>query len=298
MAKKSSKQIEPPPARFGHAWRWTLGAVALAGIAAGLGFAYRQGRNELDAWTNSQPGIRLTLDEVVRPPMPEWLQRDVVGETLAALYPDGILLTASDIVPATGSRLEQLPWVESVRVEKGQSRLELAIEYRRPLLFVPRGGLGFYVDRDGIVLPPEEARAESLRGCMVLEGLDTRQTPTVGTPYADERVKEAAQFALALEEYRQPFQLLLLKINSFAGEAPTCELRTRYGSRIVWGKIDLADRELFEVKVGRLLNHLRAHGSLDKPDGPYQFDLSELTPSTPEEPASSNPNTAVRLSDR
>lgn len=260
--------------RPGPSWRPVRGAGVIA-IAAFTLCGMAWGAYALRHHANQLPSVQLGVDHVMMSPQPEWVRRDLLRTALDAMGVSGstIPLAQADLVARLGAELSASPWIERVRVDRRRGELRIEASYRRPVLFIPwgDGNRGSYLDEHGVVLPAADADPQSLKSCLVLEGVAPTRLPVPGAAWRDVRIRSACQLAGRLAAVRRKLDLVVLTINE-GPNGPLASLRTRRGSRIEWGPPDLdqADRH-----VARLIAHQTRFGSLDQPRGPYYFDLTQ-----------------------
>ena len=133
--------------------RWFLNllvAVMIAGLVALLVEMFWSKALHSDFFAVSVP----------RPDTPEWLDGDVVWR---AIQDDEYLsrrhsTLEPDLERRVAERLAEIPWVKYViRVKKTYpNRLDIKLEYRRPVAEVVEKGVWYLVDEDGVCLGPEE----------------------------------------------------------------------------------------------------------------------------------------------
>jgi hypothetical protein len=266
---------EAPPKR-----RWTIPrALRLPGlvilVAVGLLLAGRVAAGLATQWMANASELRLPLEQVQATPQPEWIHPQLVPSLLHRWSRDGktIGLAQPDLVRQVGEALERSPWVQRVRVEKSARSLQIHLDYRRPVLFIPwgEGTEGCYVDETGVVLPAEQASRESLRSCLIAEGLSLQELPKIGSQLKSRLAKDVCRLAGFLHSVKS--RLDLVAIIASAPDQPLV-VRTRRGSKILWGLP--SDRSQDDAKLHELLSYQNHRGGLDQPNGPYQFDLPAM----------------------
>lgn len=160
LTASKRKSAARPRRRARPAWlapllRWTGGAVALAVLGGVIGWAVESGR-VASAWDTTVTGVHritadagLAVDDVLvtgrRETDPATLL-DVVG------VERGMPILAVDL-DAVRQRVEALPWVKSVRVERHlPDTLFIALTERRPLALWQRHRALALVDEEGVVI--------------------------------------------------------------------------------------------------------------------------------------------------
>lgn len=277
-----------PPGAGRRLVPWLLGMALLGGALAAL-------------WRFVEPhivaGPHYTLDprHIALSPLPGWIKTDVRGEALRNAGLDGPL---SMLDPQLAERLykafELHPWVAKVdRVAKlSPDRVEVVLQYRRPVCMVEVPGGLFPVDAQAVLLPSADFSPLEAQRYPRLSGIQTVTEGPVGAQWRDAHVQGAARLAAVLLEGWT--ELGLERITPAAAAAPAAssaaaqyEVYTKAGARILWGCApgeSAAGEPPPEEKLARLRNYVRQRGSLD---GPQEIDLRQA-------PAGAAPRTAAR----
>ncbi|MGL5095402.1 MAG: hypothetical protein ACRDD1_07430, partial [Planctomycetia bacterium] len=176
-----------------------------------------------------------------------------------------------------GAALEQSPWLCDARVARGFRATTIDASYRRPVLFVPRGGRsGCYVDGAARVLPADDVAPAALRQCLTLDGVVGDLPLAVGRPIDDARIRAASGLANRLESLRSDAGFSVFHATVDAAGRVALDVRTNGGSVVrwgVWNPADPVEAALVEAKIDRLRRYVDRFGGLDYPAGPYLFDL-------------------------
>ncbi|MFO0944777.1 MAG: hypothetical protein U1D30_02340 [Planctomycetota bacterium] len=253
-----------------------LGVVMV--LASLLGLFYFAGGRVSEVLANSDDNV-ITARDIQITPVPAWIRADLLGSALVAAGVDEnrVSLGERNLVERVGRGIESSPWVSKVEVRKSHRHLGIKVDYRRPVVCVPvgQGDKCCYLAEDGTVLPFAEATPASLETCLVVEGIQVESLPDAGRPIGKPGILAAAQLASLLLEKKESLDLLVIVIGNETSAGFGCELRTRRGSRIAWGTIRPGDPGASREKMSQLQLHRERHGSLEKPRGPYYFDLTQ-----------------------
>ena len=287
MSKSKSKRGESEePARRPIPWRIlkTLGLVfGLTLLAGGAGLGIAVVRAALLRQVAHLDGPIVRGSDVRLSPNPGWLRADLARQVLEPLgWWDGALpMSDPELTRKLAEAFERSPWVSAARVCKGYGRVEVELIHRAPVACLPWGERCCYIDRDTVVLPADEVEPAALGRCLVLENLGRPEAlPAVGQRFRDPRIAAAAALAHLLAPERDRLQLLVVIVESPVGQPPRCRLKTRRGARILWGDA-LAGTPTPADKLARLVEYQRRFGSLEHPDGPYEFDVTTASALAP-----------------
>lgn len=269
-----------------------LGGFVLGGRAIWLKFA---------PTILSGPDYLVTAECIVVNPPPEWIQSDVVGESVLNGSLDGLKITENRLTVKVADAFAMHPWVEEVvRVHKSfPARVEVELRYRKPVAMVEVMSNGhpalFPVDRLGVLLPPQDFMppqdfvppvdfdpAAATRYLRINVGLSWPAGP-VGTPWGDNKVAGAAEIADLLGTQWQKLGLLRVIVETDS-EEPALRLPSLYvitaenGSRILWGHApgkEISREATADTKLARLVRYCENAGRLtDTP--PQQIDLRDI----------------------
>jgi hypothetical protein len=161
-----------------------------------------------------------------------------------------------------------------VVIRKGRQSLDVTVEYRRPVVFVPLNNKqGVYLDGNGVVLPPEQATEESLRSCLAFEGAEISFLPQAGAVVEDAPSQAAAKLASELAPVKAKLGLVKMKLDRTGSESFAFKLTDRPGNQIWWRGSD-TDSKIVARIVQSLLDYQTSYGALEKPAGPYAFDFT------------------------
>jgi hypothetical protein len=240
-------------------------------------------------WGEVGPRVLASQEYLVGPqqvelsPPPRWIHSDIKAEVFRDASLDGPLsIMDDDLVDRIRAAFALHPWVARVvRVAKHHpARVEVEVEYRRPVLMVEVPGGLLPVDARGVLLPVGDFSPVEAARYPRLVGADTSPLGTVGQAWGDARVVGAAEIAGVLGAEWD--ELKLARIASLpapigiAKHEPCYVLMTRAGTRIVWGRAPGADPlgEPTAAQKAALLRHYASeHGSLDEAQAAGGLDL-------------------------
>ena len=187
-------------------------------------------------------------------------------------------LTA-DVAAAFGKH----PWVSKVvRVQKAfPASISVELEYRRPVATVQVSGLRIPVDGHAVILPMQDLSKADVDRYPLITNIYLKPTVKPGTVSTDPALIAATKLADLLREKWSPLKLeaisaTKLASGSTAADSIMLELRTKGGSKILWGRVPGSDHpgELEPTqKIRRLENYLTEFGDYLQPHGPYEIDI-------------------------
>lgn len=235
------------------------------------------------------PRFQFATSEIQFNEPPDWIPGDLLQQVIRrAGLPEHSSVLKPDWAVEISEAFEQHPWVSqviSVRSMNPQA-VSVELEFRRPVAMVEvRTGL-YPIDRESILLPPEDfAQRDTQRYCLIRNAQSTPQG-TAGMEWGDLGVLGAAAVADALSQpsndssfpYWRKLGIAAIEIPRrtkahVTAEDLLYELVTVNGSRIKWGRAPGVDHpgELSTAqKLGRLDRYL---AQLDDGTGPYEIDI-------------------------
>lgn len=245
--------------------------IALSGVAfLGLWHAAWQEVGQ-DVLASEQ--YQVTREKVEITPPPEWVHGDIRDRAFRDASLDGPLsLLDEDLVRRIANAFSLHPWVAEVRrvTKHFPARVEVELEYRRPVLMVQVPGGLLPVDTQGVLLPSSDFSPIEAGHYPRLAGVDTVPVGPEGTRWGDVRVVEGAEIAAALGPAWQQLNLdhivpaTLVELGH--GNEYTYELVTKGGTRILWGRApsaEIPDEARAVDKVMRLVKYHEEHGTLE-----------------------------------
>lgn len=289
MAKKPGSSPSRPTLWLALGWllqpgqRWaTLSVVAVAAMLAGWWALWRHVRPRVLA----DDAYRVELDDVALSPPPAWIRRDVRRE---ALERGGLDFPLDLLDPAmlarVASAFEAHPWIARVAEvrKRHPARIEVTVDYRRPVAMIEvQGGL-YPVDELGTLLPSDDFTPETAARYPRVGGFETAPLGPPGSSWGDPRVAAAARLGDLLAENWTAWRLSrITPVELGTPDATSLEFQiaTAGGAVVVWGHVPEAEigREpRAEEKLARLRALAgRPHG-IDG-DVPEVIDLRRAAP--------------------
>lgn len=267
----------------------TLALLALltaAGLAAPL-------LNRVGPTLAVRPEFQLTPADITLPPAPAWIPHDLAAQVFktAGLGENISLLdaTASEKVAAA---FHTHPWIERVVTvqKRWPARIVVDAIYREPVAMV-RGIDGFYpVDRHGILLPARDFNASDVQKFPVIEQVTSTPVGRLGEAWGDPTVAAAARLAEVLLQNADQTHTWWQLLNLAAIVAPRnvtlpdatdelqFELRTKGGSRILWGREPATSNPAELDVTGKLLRLRELHSRYGSPDSLRDQWLIDIRP--------------------
>lgn len=241
----------------------------------------------------SRPEFQLTPATVTLPPAPAWIPQNLAGQVFSTT---GLGEQLSLLDPSVSERVAAAfhthPWIERViSVQKRwPARIVVDVIYREPVAMV-RGIDGFYpVDRHGILLPARDFNARDVQTFPVIEQVTSAPAGRLGETWGDPAVTAAARLAEVLlqnaDESHSWWQLLNLAAivvprNVTLPESTDelqFELRTKGGSRILWGREPRTSNPAELNVTGKLQRLRELHTRYGSPDSQRDQWLIDIRP--------------------
>ena len=233
------------------------------------------------------PAYQLSRSAVqVIPEKPDWVPEDfLLSVTGSEKWPeDGTPLLDATLVERVAEAFAEHRWVAEVeRVERRvPAGVVVRLAFRRPVAWIETDSGRVAVDVTGVRLPGEDLVGETAERYPVVRGVTSQTPATDGVAWNDPSVVAAAQLAVELESYWEPFDLVAIVVKrrdptgNSVGDHMILELLTRGGSRVVWGRSPGTGHpgELTTAqKIGRIMQFISHFDSLDPPDGPFEINI-------------------------
>jgi hypothetical protein len=239
---------------------------------------------EVRANVLSSPDYFVGPQDVEITPPPEWIRSDIRADVFRSASLDGHLSIMDDsLLERIRGAFSLHPWIAKVRrVSKHHpAKVRVELEYRQPVLMVETPGELLPVDAQGIVLPRGDFSPVEKSRFPKLAGVNTGPLGAAGERWGDARVVGAAEIAAAIGPSWQELKLAEI-VPAFASSAPedcVYMLRTRSGTRIVWGRAPgskMPGEMPAADKLSRLKQYATAHGTLEGRNGPQEFDIRNV----------------------
>lgn len=238
---------------------------------------------------SGQPEYQIGWDRVdVTAPPPGVPENIVESIKSAARLPDRFSLLERGLAERISRAMGSHPWIASVsRVEVlRQRRIEISLNFRRPVMLVETSRGYYPVDSASVLLPPDDFTAEAVEQFPIVRNIKSVPQGLPGEWWGDQVVLSSAKLAEALapdgdlEKYWKRLALAAIvaptpKNADAQPEDLSFELVTSGGTVVVWGRApdaECAEPETDE-KLARLEQVLKTRGSLDGPGGPYRIDI-------------------------
>lgn len=266
---------------WGPGRMWTLAVLMVAALAGACYGAWRTLSDEILAADQYQ----VTADRIEITPLPRWIRSDVRGEVFHSISLNGPLsIMTPDATKRVANAFSLHPWVAGVvSVSKRHpARIQVELQYRRPVCMVEVPGDLRPVDVRGVLLPRGDFSSYEASHYPRVVGVDSSPIGPPGMWWGDARVVGAAEIANALGEAwgDLKFDRIVAMPHPDSGSRDDCvyELHTRLGSRILWGRapgVKLPSEPPAEDKVARLRQYAAQYGSLEGMSGPQDIDLRD-----------------------
>lgn len=251
------------------------------------------------------PESHFGFDEIQIIEKPDWIPDSLIRRTWEkAEFEKTMSIHESGLSKKLAEAFEESPWVESVKkVElRPMADVKVHINFRRPIAFV-RTYNGLYpIDRNGVLLPPNDFTSrDRYRFPLISSAYSIPQGPA-GTNWGDLAMIGAARLAELLtpdgdiEKHWKRFDFDSIEIPrpKKAGrklEDVEYKIRTKGGSIIVWGDapgIDRPREPAPEQKLKRVEKYWKDFGDFQKPHGPYVIDIRQWNATVREPITASN----------
>lgn len=277
---------EPEVSLFSVILRWgPLRWLCFTGLVAGmLGVTVWMVWQHVRDLVAAKEVMVVQTDEIEVTPEPDWIRTDVKQEVIeSAGLNRPLSLLDESLTRELQAAFALHPWVRKVhRVAKGYpGKIEVRLEYRRPVLMVEVPGGLYPVDVDGVLLPsidfsPKEAAEFPWLGEV------TTSPGGKGMPWGDVRVSEAARIAEVLLADWQALKLHRILPGPQSSSVPSTDPNWYYfvtksgRTRVLWGHAPgtvNSDEPSPQEKLSRLKKYAEANGSLDHPQQMHDLDL-------------------------
>lgn len=230
----------------------------------------------------------------ITPPPPHWVPHDFAEQAARrAGMPDELSVLDKEVARRVATAFESHPWVKGdvrVTTSVAPARIRVSLDYREPVAMVRiaegnRTGM-FPIDRDGTLLPSADFAPATIVKYPVIENITTPPADSEGAVWKDAAVFAAARLAVELKPHWESFgfQSIVLPARAdrkLAWDDLSLQLRTRGGSRVIWGRPPGAKHpgELpADKKIERIKFYLRHHGPFDSAThGPFEYDITRWT---------------------
>lgn len=198
-------------------------------------------------------------------------------------FPEWVSTLDQNLTQRLSTAFREHPWIERVREVRMSypPRIEVQVEYRRPVALVAlKAGL-YPIDPEGVLLPPADFSPQDANRYPVVQNVRSVPNGPAGQPWGDPVVLAAARLADVMQNDWPELQLSAIMApkpdKAIVDPAELIfTLSAQGGSKIVWGRAPGSGHpgELTAVqKIGRMHKYLREFGGFDQPRGPYEIDI-------------------------
>jgi hypothetical protein len=267
----------------GNGRRATATFAVLAAVAVGIYFFW----GLASGYLRDDPRYILTLDGIEATEQPDWIQTDVKREVFEKHLRPAPDIRDEQFTPRVAQAFRMHEWVKDVRrVRKFfPARIEVEVVYRRPVAYVEfkKDNVlrGWPVDGDGVLLPASVLSEKEANRFPRIVASGASPVGTVGTPWGDPRIRDAARIADVLEKSWHTLGLYRVVAVDPEHQAyemlnPTYELHTRQGARVLWGRApgrEVSNEPKAKQKLSRLVDYVRKNGPLEKTESTVLIDL-------------------------
>ncbi|MFN9235132.1 MAG: cell division protein FtsQ/DivIB, partial [Planctomyces sp.] len=290
----SSKPVASLPTQA-PLWRRILfrpRTLALLALITAAGLAMPMLRNVGPALA-ARPEFQLTPADITLPPAPAWIPRDLANQVFkTAGLGEQLSLLDSAASEKVAAAFHTHPWIERVVTvqKRWPPRIVVEAVYREPVAMV-RGVDGFYpVDRHAVLLPARDFSAGDVQKFPVIEQVTTTPAGRLGEAWGDPTVAAAARLAEVLLQKADQSHNWWQLLNLAAIVAPRnvtlpdstddlqFELRTRGGSRILWGREPETSNPAELDVTGKLQRLRELHSRYGSPDSLRDQWLIDIRP--------------------
>ncbi len=270
----------------------TLTVILVVAFLGVWGFVW----DRVGGYVLSSDDYVVTADRVeVVTPRPDWIRTDVPAEVIRNASLDGPLSIMDDeLAKRIADAFASHPWVAKVLYVRKchPARVEVALQYRRPICMVELRGELLPIDAQGVLLPRGDFSPVEIARYPTLANVRTTPIGTVGESWGDARVSGGAEVLATLAEAWDEFDFVRIVPSdplspNYEGEC-SYTLVTRGGTSVFWGRAPSTNAPgelLAEEKIVRLKQYVALHGTLEGRDGPQRLDVYRLRASAaaPEE---------------
>lgn len=236
-----------------------------------------------------QPEYQFALSELrVTPPNP-WVPQDLITKLVdRGELPKQVSLLDPGVARQVGDVLSRHPWIRKVEMIRatGDPVLQAFLEYRRPVAIIEQGTTGYYVDADGVVLPPGDFAPADMGRLPVVRNIHSQPPLSAGRKWDDVAVLESAKLADCLcpdndmGRYWKRFEFAAIVAPAVSNTETDPRLLTfrialAGGSEVVWGHAPGADtlEPTVEQKLGKL-EQMHQRGDFTRLQTPHEIDIS------------------------
>lgn len=236
--RKRKKKDAP---RVAPSLRVALTIVGLALVAAGLAAGFMA----MEQYVKTLPEVESHTGPLKLLTPPAWLG-PAWTEQIAQTVGGPRFMLDESAARTVAERLAAISWLYDVRVQTTPEAIEIAAQYRRPIVSITIGGRTYYVDNKMIVFDALPVAAIAVPSVV---GFTQRPVPPVGTTWLAEDVKAAVELVnvlslmdLHMMAAEDPIQKPLLDeiesvdVSGLSARKPNIVLNVKDGTtKINWG---------------------------------------------------------------
>ena len=255
----------------------------------------------------ARPEYQISLSDIWITPPPPWIQSKLITDIHRWNdLPETLSLLDRNLTKQLAHVFSRHPWIQTVKEVRitQPGRVEVRVEYRKPVAVVKTSKGSFTISAGAVVLPREGIVSSTDRLYPVIAGINKAPDRPAGHVWDDPLVQGGAKLAEILIPHWNSLQLESLEATLLHSiEDPenhpnkttrnqrsetntrkrdTLEseglysLITKGGTRIIWGRSPNTSHPAeipAQEKIVRLQEYVERFGSLTGPDGPYELDI-------------------------
>ena len=218
----------------------------------------------------ARPEYLMPAGRIEITPTPEWIHTSVQAEVIRD---SGLREPLSILDDKLNARLTQAfslhPWISRVVAVRASypPRIQVDLQYRRPVAMVEVLGGLLPIDVDGVLLPTEDFSPQDAQGYPRIASIVSGPLGPLGTRWGDPAVEAAAKLAPVLQPVWQEYRLHHVQLQPRLGPSAkfVLELVAVGGTTFVWGSppgSEAGDESSAAEKLALLTRLRTAHGSV------------------------------------
>jgi hypothetical protein len=218
----------------------------------------------------TRPEYLLSAEKIEVTSVPEWIHTNIQTEVIRD---SGLKEPLSILDDKLSSRLTQAfslhPWISRVAAVRTSypPRIQVDLEYRRPVAMVEVLGGLLPIDVDGVLLPTEDFSPQDAQNYPRIAGIVSGPLGPLGTRWGDPTVEAAAKLGPVLQPVWKEFGLHHVQLQPRLGPSAkfVLELVAIGGNTFIWGSppgSEMADEPSPADKLAQLTRLKSARGSL------------------------------------
>jgi len=274
--------------RRGASTQVLVGSLFVIGLLVGVFFVWQR----YGARIMSEEDYVLTAEGIEISTVPDWIRADIKQQAIREASFQDLSMRQPGLTVEVAQAFAMQPWVSRVvRVSKSfPGRVQVELEYRRPVGFVEVPDGNWAIDAEGCLLPSEDFLDGSEKPTALAETLpriyarDASWMGTYGAQWGDPRIHRAAKLAEVLLPVWQELNLYRI-VAIGAGEAEYGGQRhaqfviyTPNSTGINWGAApgyEKSGEPKADVKIKRLKELVAKSGPLEQIGQDGRIDLTQ-----------------------